>query len=211
MIRILAGEKKGHLLRVARKEAVRPTTANARQVLFDMLASEVADTRWLDLYAGSGAVGLEALSRGASECLLVESTRRCVPITRANIARLGYKDRCRVLAARVDKALRQLADEGQTFDVIFLDPPYKGDEARKTLTALGQPPALALLHSGDSLVVAQVSSRMEIRREWGRLVLERERKLGDTRLCFYRLRRQGESAGEPEAPGAAEGGSPSPR
>lgn len=189
MIRILAGEKKGRLLRVARTGAVRPTAANVRQALFDILGGQVAGSRWLDLYAGSGAVGFEALSRGATECVLVESSRRCLRAIRDNIVRLGYKECCRVIGARVEKTLKRLAAEDQMFDVIFLGPPYRGDEATRCLLALGQPLALSLLRSPESLVVAQLPSRTEIRSTYGALVLERERKIGDTRLCFYRRER----------------------
>ena len=186
MIKIIAGEKRGMPLRVAQVGALRPTTANARQVLFDILGPRVIGTRWLDLYAGSGAVGLEALSRGATECVLVESSRRCLPIIRDNIARLGYQERCRLIGVRVEKALRHLAAEGLAFDVIFLDPPYRGDEATRCLLALGTPPALNLLRSPESLVVAQLSARVEVRSTYAALALDRDRKTGDTRLCFYR-------------------------
>jgi len=190
MIRILAGEKKGRLLRVARTGAVRPTAANTRRVLFDILGRGVIGSHWLDLYAGSGAIGLEALSRGAAECVLVETSRRCLLVIRDNIARLGYKGRCRLIGARVEKTLRHLAAEGQTFDLIFLDPPYRGDEAMRCLQSLGQPPVADLLRSAESLVVAQLPSRAEIRSAFGILALERDRKLGDTRLCFYRHERK---------------------
>lgn len=190
MIHILAGEKKGMPLRVARSKSVRPTAANARQVLFDILAGEVEGARWLDLYAGSGAVGLEALSRGAGACVLVESAPKCLAVIRRNVAQLGYRDRCRLLGARVEKALKWLVDEGETFDLVFLDPPYGGADATRCLLALGGEKASALLRSGGSFVVAQLSSHAEVRSEYGALALVRERKLGDTRICFFRLGRE---------------------
>lgn len=173
-------------MRVARTGAVRPTAANARQVLFDILGARVAGTRWLDLYAGSGAVGLEALSRGATECVMVESARRCVDTIRANIARLGYEDRCRLLSFPVESALKKLAADGQAFDVVFLDPPYTGEEAKRCLLAIGSSPAPLLVSSAESLVVAQLSVHSESQPAYGTLVLERERRIGDTRLCFFR-------------------------
>lgn len=188
MIRILAGEKKGMQLRVAPTSAVRPTAANARQVLFDILGPGVAGTRWLDLYAGSGAVGLEALSRGAAGCLFVESARRCVEAIRHNIARLGYEGRCHLLELPVERALKKIPSDGMPFDIIFLDPPYAGNEAARCMTALGDPHLPFLSQTSDSLVIAQLPSRGDFPSTCGELVLERERKLGDTRLCFYRLR-----------------------
>jgi len=178
-------------LRVARTTAVRPTASNARQVLFDILGPRVIGTRWLDLYAGSGAVGLEALSRGAAQCVLVEASHRCIEVIHKNIAHLGYEDRCRLIAAPVEKTLRKLAAAGEMFDLVFLDPPYEGNEATRCLLALGTPPAPLLRQSGESLVVAQLSSRSRITPTCGLLTLERERKLGDTCLCFYRLDQEG--------------------
>jgi len=186
MLRILAGEKRGIHLRVAHTAAVRPTASNARQVLFDILGPRVIGTRWLDFYAGSGAVGLEALSRGAAECVLVEASHRCIKTIRQNIATLDYADRCRVLPVAAEKAIKILAAAARPFDMIFLDPPYSGDEAKHTLLALGDPSASALLLTKDSLVIAQLSIHSEISDAYGSLALERERKLGDTRLCFFR-------------------------
>jgi len=187
MIRVLAGEKKGMQLRVARTSAVRPTASSARQALFDILGPRVIGVRFLDLYAGSGAVGLEALSRGATECVMVESSHRCIETIRKNIEHLGYQDRCRVFAAPAERAIRKLAADGQPFDLIFLGPPYGGDEAKRCLQVLGEPATSLLSPAADSLVIAQISTHTEILRPCGHLILEREKKLGDTHLCFYRL------------------------
>jgi len=184
-------------LRVARTTAVRPTAANARQVLFDILGPRVVGTRWLDLYAGSGAVGLEALSRGAADCIMVESSHRCVVAIRDNIARLNYGERCRLLTTPVATALKKLAADGHFFDMVFLDPPYSGDEAKHCLLALGGSASALLASSPDSLVVAQLSVHQEILATYGSLVVEREKRLGDTRLCF--LRREAEALG-PDSP-----------
>ena len=188
MIRILAGEKKGARVRVAKSRSVRPTAANARKVLFDILAGQLEGTRWLDLYAGSGAVGLEALSRSAAACVLVESAPKCLAVIRRNIAQLGYGDRCRLIGARVETALKRLVEQGETFDFIFLDPPYRGDDATRCLDALGGQTASALLRSPDGLVVAQLSSHTDARAIHGILELTRQKSVGDTRICFYRLR-----------------------
>jgi len=177
-------------LRVARGAAMRPTAANARQVLFDILGPRVSGTRWLDLYAGSGAVGLEALSRGATESVLVESVRRSIEAIRTNVANLDYEGRCTLLALPVEKALKKLAAAGERFDIVFLDPPYYGDEAKRCLLAIGEPPAALVVPSPDSLVVGQVSVHCEVPSKCGLLALEREKRFGDTRLCFYRVEPQ---------------------
>jgi len=180
-------------LRIAPKAAVRPTASNARQVLFDILGPQVIGTRWLDLYAGSGAVGLEALSRGASECVFVESSHRCAETLRKNIAHLAYEARCRLIDAPVIRTLRKLAAEQKPFDFIFLDPPYEGDEAKRCLSALGEPLTASALLAENGLVIGQLSVHSEIIKICGVLSLERERRVGDTRLLFYR--RQMETSG----------------
>jgi 16S rRNA (guanine966-N2)-methyltransferase len=206
MIRILAGEKKGRLLKTPHTKAVRPTAANARQVLFDILG-DVSGTHWLDLYAGSGAVGFEALSRGAADCVLVESARACVKAIRENIELLAYHDRAHLLDGPVQKALRWLAnassatDQGAgrsspaterpahsraAFDFIFLDPPYHAKEAAQTLLALGDERSRLLFAAPDALVIAQITTHLEVRPRYGALELTRERKMGDTNLCFFR-------------------------
>lgn len=187
MIRILGGEKKGSVLRAPRGRSVRPTTANVRQVLFDILGPAVSGSLWLDLYAGSGAVGLEALSRGAAACVFVESSRRSLDALRQNVKRLDYGGRCLVVAEGARRALRRLSSEGRRFDIVFLDPPYRGDEATGCLLTLGGTPAAQLLRSADSIVVAQLSVHADVRSTYGMLALTRERRIGDSRLCFFRL------------------------
>ena len=202
MLRILAGEKRGMQLRVAHGAAVRPTAGNIRQVLFDILGPRVAGTRWLDLYAGSGAVGLEALSRGATESVLVESARRAIEAIRTNIGNLDNHGRCTLLGLPVEKALKKLAAAGERFDIVFLGPPYYRDEAKRCLLAIGQPPAMLVVPSPDSLVAAQISIHCDVPAKCGLLILEREKRFGDARLCFYRLEPQAIPAGpsaEPEA------------
>ncbi len=103
---------------------VRPTSEMVREALFDILGPRVAGVAFLDLYAGTGAVGLEALSRGASGAVLVEKGARALAALRKNVERLGVGSLCRVLPVSSEKALRILSEEGAEVGVAFCDPPY---------------------------------------------------------------------------------------
>lgn len=123
MTRIIAGQARGRRLAVPPGRSTRPTSDRAREGLFGTVMSEIGDlggVRWLDLYAGSGAVGLEALSRGAAEVVLVESGPRAAGVIRENIERVGLRG-ATVVAAGVE---RYLSGPPQRFDVVFADPPY---------------------------------------------------------------------------------------
>ena len=123
-MRIVGGELRGRRLDVPRGMDVRPTSEKVREALFDILGPRVAGVSFLDLYAGTGAVGLEALSRGASGAVLVEKGARPLAALRSNVERLGVGGRCRVLPVASEKALRILAGEGAAVGVAFCDPPY---------------------------------------------------------------------------------------
>jgi 16S rRNA (guanine(966)-N(2))-methyltransferase RsmD len=154
-----------------------------RQTLFDMLGQKVAGARFLDLFAGSGAIGIEALSRGASRAVFVEANRRAVGRIRDNLAETGLTEKSRVMATRVDTAIGRLANEGERFDVVFLDPPYDREQAvEKTLERLGE--SGGLLADGSTLIV-QCSSRYEPKERAGVLRRGRSRTVGDTALWFY--------------------------
>ncbi|MGH2723975.1 MAG: 16S rRNA (guanine(966)-N(2))-methyltransferase RsmD [Actinomycetota bacterium] len=120
-MRVIAGSARG--TRLGRVPAgTRPLSDRAREGLFSHLGSEVAGARWLDLYAGTGAVGIEALSRGAASCVFVDGSARAIRTIRDNLSKTRLEDRGRVLRADVTRFLDRPSDE--RFDVAFLDPPY---------------------------------------------------------------------------------------
>jgi 16S rRNA (guanine966-N2)-methyltransferase len=123
-IRIVAGERRGHRLAVAGHGGVRPTSEKVREAVFDVLGSVDGDVV-LDLFAGSGALGLEALSRGAARATFVEAERSAARILRQNISALQYVDRSRVIVADHGAAVRRMVEDGEVCDLLFLDPPYR--------------------------------------------------------------------------------------
>ncbi|OLD98572.1 MAG: 16S rRNA (guanine(966)-N(2))-methyltransferase RsmD [Candidatus Rokubacteria bacterium 13_1_20CM_4_68_9] len=136
-MRILAGELKGRRLTTPRGAVTRPTADQVRIALMDTLAPRLPGARVLDLFAGAGGVGLEALSRGAVHTTFVERDRHAVAALRDNIASLGVQDRARVLGEDVARALDRLVREGATFDVVFLDPPYESSLGDTALDRVG--------------------------------------------------------------------------
>jgi 16S rRNA (guanine966-N2)-methyltransferase len=182
MSRIIAGQDKGRRLRAPRGDLTRPTGARVRQSLFDMLAPRIPGCRFLDLCAGSGAVGLEALSRGAGRVVLVDSHREALAAIRANLASLGaIQQMAQVHRQDVRAAVAGLDAAGERFDIVFLDPPYDGDLYEPVLAHLGQGSLLA----PQGLVVAEHFHKRALPETIGRLHQVRSVRIGDHRLSFF--------------------------
>lgn len=123
-LRIIGGALRNRLLKTPKGEQTRPTLAVMRKAVFDILQSQIEDARFLDLYAGSGAMGLEALSRGAAHATFVESHRNAFRCIEENTRLLEVQDQCTLLSYDVLLALKKMAKEGKHFDIVYVDPPY---------------------------------------------------------------------------------------
>ncbi|MBI3933060.1 MAG: 16S rRNA (guanine(966)-N(2))-methyltransferase RsmD [Acidobacteria bacterium] len=123
-MRIIAGECRGRRLKTLRGREVRPSSDKLRETLFNILRAEVPDSVFIDCYAGSGAVGLEASSRGAAQVFLIEQDAAAIRVMEQNITGLGLGGRARIVQADVKAGLRKLDTEGVCADICFLDPPY---------------------------------------------------------------------------------------
>ncbi len=179
-MRITGGEFRGRRIAVPRGERVRPTQDRVREALFCMLAPDIAGARFLDLYAGTGAVGLEALSRGAAEVVWVESDRRVCALARENVARLAGAER-QVVCAEAERWLGG-GGRGAGFDMVFADPPYD------TVRAAGLERLAALLRD-SAAVAAQGLFIAELPADaaegvWEGWRLLRDRAYGKTRLLL---------------------------
>lgn len=181
-MRIIAGAYKGRRLVTPRGGVTRPTADQVRIALMDTLMPRLNGTRLLDLFAGAGGVGLEALSRGAVHATFVERDARAVAALRDNVATLGVAAAVRVVRDDVLRALATLRREGETFGVVFLDAPYEAELTTPTLGALGDG---AVLDEG-ALVVAQHLTKRAPAEIAGVLRAFRTRRFGETTLTFFR-------------------------
>lgn len=164
-VRIGAGRWRGRLLEVP--AAARPTSSRAREALFDILSARLAGARVLDLYAGSGAIGLEAISRGAATAVLVD--RAAGPLS-GNVERLGRPPEVRVVESGAEEAVRSLLTKGDRFDMVFSDPPYGGSERISAdLSALLAPSGVFVLQLDRGAPPAELPNlRLSDLREYGR-------------------------------------------
>lgn len=135
-MRVIAGKARRILLDTPEGLATRPTTDRIKETLFNMINRELPDAVFLDLFAGSGAIGIEALSRGCRRAVFVEQDKKAVFCIEANLKRTGLSADAEVFKADVAGALSRLAAKGEAFDIIFMDPPYRMGFAREVLAQL---------------------------------------------------------------------------
>lgn len=187
-MRVIAGKYRSRPLRSLRGLDIRPTSDRLRGTLFNVLASgdpgRLADSVWLDLYAGTGAVGIEALSRGARMVYFIEESARAAALVRQNLRSLGVEtDSFEVIERDVVAGLRRLDAQAVVCDFCFLDPPYRMHPAyTETLGFLSQ----SRLLQPASVVIAEHDSRFDLPAQVGALQRYRKLEQGDTRLNFYR-------------------------
>lgn len=180
-MRISGGAAKGRKLGSPKGEKVRPTSAKVREAVFNILQPVLQGARFLDLSAGTGAVGMEALSRGAVSAVFVDSDRRSVELIRANLAKLGLAASAIIVAADAGSYVKSFS--GSPFDIIYFDPPY-------ALEALEEVMALAgggnILKPGGVMMLEHVKTRQPAD-EFGRLSLRKRYRYGDTMLSYYEM------------------------
>jgi len=186
-MRIISGTFRSRTLEAPAGMATRPTSDRLRETLFNVLAPRIFGAAFLDLYAGSGAVGLEALSRGAASVVFVERAPAALKALHGNVAKLGIREGFRVDPNKVGAALRRL-EKGASysrFDIVFLDPPYEeAEEYASTLGQLGG--GLAGLLAPDALVIAEHRRKQRLEDRYGSLQRTRLLEQGDAALSFYR-------------------------
>jgi 16S rRNA (guanine966-N2)-methyltransferase len=181
-MRVIGGERKGRRLLVPKGQAVRPTAARVKESLFNILPHDFSGMKVLDLFAGTGNLSIEALSRGAAKAVLVDASPRSATTIRENLRRLGLTARTEVWVAPATRALKSLAKRGEIFDMIFLDPPYDQGRVEPSLKRLAQGGLL----SNTGIVVAEHSAREAVSLRYDSLVLNDQRRYGDTLLSFFK-------------------------
>jgi 16S rRNA (guanine966-N2)-methyltransferase len=176
-MRIVGGTLKGRRLQSPRWEGLRPTSDRLRETLFNVLAPRIQGSRVLDGFAGTGAVGIEALSRGAAHVTFVESDRRAIALIEANLAHCGIADRYAIIRVRFAGTARP--PDGGSFDIIFLDPPYGAQQLREAFDT-----AVPLVEE-QTLLVIEHARRDAAPDSTGSVVRMRVLTSGDSALAFY--------------------------
>lgn len=185
-MRVITGKYKGRKLNTPQDYEIRPTTDKAKEALFSILAGELYGSRVLDLFAGTGGLGIEALSRGAQYCVFADASRKSLNLVKENLEHCGVDEKTKILPGDYKKVLKTLADRiedglEQPFDIILLDPPYNRgllDEAFRLISEGG-------LLSDDGTIVAEHRKEEETPDDFHGFVKTKERRYGVVVLSIY--------------------------
>jgi len=182
-LKITGGSLKGQRLFTPSSKEIRPLRSRIRKALFDILGQKCTGFKVLDLFSGTGALGIEALSRGAEFVIFVDSSEKSKRLVLKNLEKLGLLEKARFYKKKLPSGLKELSGlHSYTFDLIFITPPYLKGLALKTLETL--PP---LFLSPETVVVAEEHSRVELPEMINQLKLFKKKEYGETALWFYSL------------------------
>ncbi len=180
-MRVVSGTLKGRKLASFRGRQIRPTADRVREALFNIMHLSWEDREVIDLFAGTGGLGIEALSRGSSRVVFIERHPRALDVLEKNLRVLNLIDRGEILRMSVEEGMRVLQRKRQTFDVAFLDPPYGSGLADSALHLLER----SAIMRPDGVVVAEHHIREAISSTYGTLALSDRRRYGETVISFF--------------------------
>lgn len=185
-MRVIGGTYRSRPLKAPLGLATRPTTDRLKETLFNVIAPKIQGAVFADLYAGSGAVGIEAVSRGAEYVFFVEQAKPALQVLKENLRSLKIEEAIAIEA----KSVRQfLTTKAKSLDIVFLDPPYEAEvEYSTALRLLGS--TAEILLSEDAIVIAEHSRREPLAEQYGKLTRYRVLEQGDAALSFYRIQRE---------------------
>ncbi len=180
-MRIIGGAFKGKRLSAFKGQKIRPTSDRVKEALFNIIVSQIKEgIKVLDLYAGTGNIGIEALSQGASAALFVENDRKAIELLRKNLEHCGITDKAEIISRDVLRAIAEIEARDASFNIIFLDPPYGRGLPGMTMKLLGDSSI-----STGALIIVEHSRREELEEKYGRFFKYDSRKYGDTSLSFF--------------------------
>ena len=177
MMKVITGSLRGRMIQTLDGDATRPTTQRVKEALFSAIQFDIEGRRVLDAFAGSGQLGIEAISRGAASCVFVDSSREAADVVRRNVTTLGIAAQGTVLC---QDTMQFLLRTTERFDIVFLDPPYASDLLERALTA-----AQNLLNPGG-FIVCESDERAELPETVGELSLYRSYQYSHVKLWIYR-------------------------
>ncbi len=191
-MRISGGAVKGRNIRFKeafsikdKADELRPTASKVREALFDIIRVKLPGAHFLDLYAGTGGVGIEALSRGAAKVVFVESSKSRINVIQRLLKEFGFIERVRVIHSKVGDFIKREAGKGQKYDIIFLDPPYHTEELMKILPVIAEGNVL----EEDGIVIAEHFFKKKLPESTHTLGVAKSYKYGDTMLTVYAVKR----------------------
>ncbi|MBC2578963.1 16S rRNA (guanine(966)-N(2))-methyltransferase RsmD [Clostridium sp. DJ247] len=184
-MRIIAGLAKGRkIMSPIGMDTTRPTLDRIKQAMFNIIQNRVYGSKVLDVFSGTGSLGLEAASRGAKECYLVDGSKETFSFLVKNVETLGFEETCKYLNMDSYKALEEFGRKNIVFDLIFIDPPYMKNMI---------PPAVEIIERDglldkDGLIITKIDTREDIYYGTENIILFDHRKYGNTTVCFYRYK-----------------------
>lgn len=181
-MRIIAGKARGRKLIPPATMETRPTLDRVKESMFSMIQNYIPDAVVVDVFAGTGSLGLEAASRGAKEVYLVDRSKDTFSLLKQNIENLKFEDTCYALNKDSYEALRYLSDRNKLFDVIFVDPPYCREMIPEAIKIIYDKKIL----SKDGIIVTKIDSIEEIYKGYEEISLIKSRKYGNTTICLYK-------------------------
>ncbi|PYG86845.1 16S rRNA (guanine(966)-N(2))-methyltransferase RsmD [Ruminiclostridium sufflavum DSM 19573] len=181
-MRVISGSARGLKLVALESMDTRPTADRVKENLFNIIAPYIDDTKVLDLYAGSGGLGIEALSRGAQSAVFCDSNDKSINIIKTNIEKAKFLDKANVFLGEAKLILKKLSHTGEKFDIIFLDPPYRKNIVPDILTEL----EVNRVMEDKVIIVAETDVEDSLPYETATLVVSRRQIYGKTKLTFYK-------------------------
>jgi len=182
-LRVIAGEYKGRRLDCIEGMEIRPTTDKVKESLFNILGNIVIDSTFLDLFGGTGGIGIEALSRGAKYVAFIDANVKSIKVLKGNLDHLNIKDNVEVFHTDYTTAISKLYKYKKQFDIIFIDPPYRVGIAESALEEINKNPIL----SQSGLIIVEHDSKKDMPQRVGKLYLFRIKQYGNTALSFYNI------------------------
>jgi 16S rRNA (guanine(966)-N(2))-methyltransferase RsmD len=182
-LRVISGKVRGLKLNTPKNEDVRPTTDRVKESLFNMISPYIMDSNVLDLFAGTGSLGIECLSRGAQRCVFVDVSKESISIIKSNITKARVENESVVLNLDFKDAISKLKVQKNKFDVIFMDPPYYKNMFIDALEKIDN----ADLLEEEGIIVIEHDSKENFPEKIGRLEKHKVKKYGNTTLTFYKI------------------------
>ncbi|HWQ30095.1 MAG TPA: 16S rRNA (guanine(966)-N(2))-methyltransferase RsmD [Negativicutes bacterium] len=187
-MRVIAGEYRGRKLERIEGMDIRPTADKVKGSIFNMLGNAVIDCSFLDLFGGTGGVGIEALSRGARHVLFIDAGIKSIKVLKDNLEHLNIKENVEVYHTDYETAIKKLNKFNKQFDIIFIDPPYRNGMAQNALVNIDRNPIL----TQSGIIIVEHDSKEDMPQKVGSLVKYRVKQYSNTSLSFYSIDRETE-------------------